>query len=180
MHASYQTIEDRPALRFERHLAHPVDSVWRAITESEELGHWFPCKVDLDLRPGGAMRFTFPEASLPDGSSTLRGEITELEPPRLFAFNWGEDHLRFELEPTNGDTGCILRFTVLLDQRDKAARDAAGWHVCLDGLERRLAGASDATIAGATDEWRAHYEEYGRRGMPTGALLPGDPGWGEA
>ena len=37
MSGSYATIQDQPALRFERRLAHPIDVVWRAITEPDEL-----------------------------------------------------------------------------------------------------------------------------------------------
>jgi hypothetical protein len=61
--------------------------------------------------------------------------------------------------------------TVLLDSREKAARDGAGWHVCLDRLAARLDGASE-TMNG--EDWRGIYEEYERRGVPTGAPLPGE------
>jgi uncharacterized protein YndB with AHSA1/START domain len=175
MHATYRTIDERPTLGFERRIAHPAQAVWQAITEPSELAHWFPTSVEVDLRSGGAMTFTFPEHTLPDGSSTMHGEVTELDPPRLFAFYWGDDHLRFELEPVDGGAACVLRVMVLLDARDKAARDAAGWHVCLDRLERQLSGAS-ATAPGTepTDEWQGHYQEYQRLGLPTGAPVPGE------
>ncbi len=35
MYGSYATIEDQPTLSFERRLSHPVDRVWRAITDPE-------------------------------------------------------------------------------------------------------------------------------------------------
>src|ERR1700729_3474177 len=130
MYGSYTTIADQPTLSFERRLSHPVDRVWEAITEPDELQHWFPSAVQADLRVGGKMKFTFEGYTLPDGANSMPGEVTELDPPRLFAFTWGppgqEDHLRFELEPVDGGTGCTLRLTVALGTRDKAARDAAG------------------------------------------------------
>jgi uncharacterized protein YndB with AHSA1/START domain len=168
MYGSYATIEDRPTLRFERRLPHPVERVWQAITEADELQHWFPSQVQADLRVGGAMTFTFVGHTLPDGSNTMPGEVTELDPPRVFAFRWGEDDLRFELEPLDRDEGCAMRLTVRLGTRDKAARDAAGWHVCLDRLEQRLGGE------GANGDWRGYYDEYQRRGVPAGAPIPGD------
>jgi uncharacterized protein YndB with AHSA1/START domain len=171
MEATYQTIDQRPALRFERRIAHPVEAVWRAITDPDELEHWFPSSVEFDLTPGAEMIFTFREHTLPDGSNTMRGKLTDLDPPRLFAFHWGDDHLRFELEPT--EEGTLLRFTALLDAKDKAARDAAGWHVCLDRLEQHLSGAdTTAPNSDPTGEWRGRYEEYAGRGFPTGAWLP--------
>jgi uncharacterized protein YndB with AHSA1/START domain len=175
MHASYQTVDDRPTLHFQRRIAHPVDAVWRALTEPDELEHWFPSSVEVELRVGGAMTFTFREHTLPDGSNTMPGEVTDVDPPRLLAFHWGEDHLRFELQPTGGGEHTLLRFTALLGAKDKAARDAAGWHVCLDRLEQHLGGASTTPPESApSEEWRGHYEEYAGRGFPTGAWLP-DP-----
>jgi hypothetical protein len=62
---------------------------------------------------------------------------------------------------------------VLLDSREKAARDGAGWHVCLDRLEQQLAGVpTSAPGSEPTTEWRSHYEEYQRRGLPAGAPIP--------
>jgi uncharacterized protein YndB with AHSA1/START domain len=171
MYGAYETIENRPALRFERRLSHPVEVVWRAITESDQLANWFPSRVEVDeLRPGAEITFRFENMPL-DAPSTLTGRVTEFDPPRLFEFYWGEDHLRFELEPSPGaEEDCVLRLTVLLDAREKAARDAAGWHVCLDRLGRQLAGAEP----GGREDWRRRYEEYQRRGVPAGAPIPGE------
>jgi uncharacterized protein YndB with AHSA1/START domain len=172
MHGSYQTVDQRPALGFERRIAHPMQAVWQAITEPSELEHWFPSAVEVDLEVGGEMTFTFREQR--DGfPTTLSGRVTDLDPPRLFAFYWGDDHLRFELEPVEGGAACVLRMMVILDARDKAARDAAGWHVCLDRLEQHISGAA-ATAPGSEPrtEWRGLYEEYQRRGVPSGAWLP--------
>jgi uncharacterized protein YndB with AHSA1/START domain len=169
MHATYENVENRPTLQFERRLAHPVEKVWRAITEPSELAHWFPSKVQGEIAPGGALSFHFENMPL-DAQSAMEGRVTDFEPPRLFGFYWGEDHLRFDLEPID-DNSCLLRFTVVLDAQDKAARDAAGWHQCLDGLERQLGGAEDARPM-PSDRWREYYVEYSRRGLPTGAPVP--------
>ncbi|MBV9607352.1 MAG: SRPBCC family protein [Solirubrobacterales bacterium] len=173
MYGAYDTIDDRPALRFERRLSHPVETVWRAITESDELVHWFPSRVEVDeLHPGAGMTFRFEHMPLEGMPSTISGRVTELDPPHLFAFYWGEDHLRFELEPVAGaEHACVLRLTVLLDEREKAARDSAGWHVCLDRLDALLAGRGEASEG---QDWRGLYEEYQRRGAPAGAPIPGE------
>jgi uncharacterized protein YndB with AHSA1/START domain len=173
MNARFETIDDRPVLHFERHLSHPVQAVWSAVTDPAELVHWFPCAVEAELRRGGRMRFTFPELTLPDGSSSFEGEVIEFDPPRRFWFTWGEDELRFELEPTAEGNSCLLRLTVVLGSRDKAARDAAGWDVCLDALRKRLAGGpAGGAHTGLTPTWRGRYEEYVRQGLPTGAPIP--------
>ena len=170
MYGSYASIADTPTLRFERRLSHPVERVWRAITERDDLGHWFPSKVVVaELAPAAEMTFEFENMPV-DAPSTMTGRVTDFDPPRVFAFTWGppgqEDHLRFELEPVQQE--CTLRLTVALGTRDKAARDAAGWHVCLDRLEEHLGGDVEG------GEWRGYYDQYQRRGVPAGAPIPGE------
>ena len=171
-YGDYETIGNRPALRFERRLLHPVDVVWRAITESGQLEGWFPCLVEVDdLCEGAEMTFTFEHMPL-DAPSTMTGRVTGFDPPRRLAFTWGEDHLDFELEPLPAEDACVLRLTVLLDSREKASRDGAGWHVCLDRLERLLRGEGGPAVTGASEGWRELYDEYQRRGVPAGAAIP--------
>jgi uncharacterized protein YndB with AHSA1/START domain len=171
-YGAYESIEDQPALRFERRLSHPIDVVWPAITESPQLESWFPCQVEVDdFREGAEMRFRFEDMSLEE-PSTMTGRVTAFDPPRRFAFYWGEDHLDFELEPLPGEDACVLRLTVLLDSRDKASRDGAGWHVCLDRLERLVGGEEGPAATGNNERWRELYDEYQRRGVPAGAEIP--------
>ena len=120
------------------------------------------------------MTFRFEEMPLEGMPMTIPGRVTEFDPPRLFAFFWGDDHLRFELEPVAGsEDACLLRLTVLLDQREKAARDGAGWHVCLDRLDGAAGRRRRPAVTGAGEDWRGLYEEYQRRGVPAGAPSPG-------
>jgi uncharacterized protein YndB with AHSA1/START domain len=164
---TYQEIDGQPALVFERRLDHPVDAVWQAVTDPDELKHWFPANVTVDLRDGGEMTFTFPDDQAPPSS----GQVTHVDPPRAFEFTWGEATMRFDLEPAG--VGCRLRFTHFLDDRASAARDAAGWHVCLSRLTDRLEGGdADAPTGEPTDEWRALYDKYVDAGLPAGAPVP--------
>jgi uncharacterized protein YndB with AHSA1/START domain len=123
-------------LRFTRRLAHRPERVWRALTEADDLAAWFPTTVEGPIEDGGKLRFAFEDDP---GGMTMDGEVLACEPPRLLAFSWGEDTLRFELA-ADGD-GTVLTFTSSFDELGRAARDAAGWHVCLDVLGYRLDGA---------------------------------------
>jgi uncharacterized protein YndB with AHSA1/START domain len=118
--------DGRWAIHFTRRLAHPVDKVWRAITEPEHLARWFPSTIDGDRAAGAALHFRF------DEHLDLAGEMLAYEPPHLMELRWGDDVLRFELR-AEGD-GTILELTDTTAERGKAARDAAGWHECLDRL----------------------------------------------
>ena len=123
--------------------------------------------MSLELRVGGAMRFAF----APDFA--LDGVVTELEPPRVFAFLWGEDLLCVELVPDGPGTRLTLLHVLDTEGESAAAKTAAGWHVCLDGLARRLAGEDGVPAStGATPEWRERYDAY-RRGNAVGRSRAG-------
>jgi uncharacterized protein YndB with AHSA1/START domain len=165
---TYESIDGRPALRFERRIAHPVEAVWGAITEPAELEQWFPTTVAGEMRTGGKLAFTFAEHDLP----AMAGTVTDYEPQTSLAFFWGEDHLRFELSPADGGAQTDLRLTVLLDSADKAARDGAGWHVCLDRLVASLDGSDERALKAVGEGWREHYDDYAGRGFPATAAIP--------
>jgi len=169
--------DDTYVLRFERRLAHPPEKVWRALTEAEQLREWFPVDIEGERRPGAKLRFAFRDdapkaADMPDllehDPVDLDGEFTEFDPPRVLAFDWGREHLRFELEPL--DTGCRLVFTHSFDEhsgiphpggpRKTAARTAAGWEVCLESLDAILGGTSATEDNRDQPNWPQLYESY--------------------
>lgn len=143
--ATLRTEGARPVVRFERVLAQPPERVWRAITDREELQAWFPCGVVADAwEPGAKISFPFP-----DGGPTMTGTVLDVDEPRLLAYTWGEETLRFVLTP-EPDGRTRLVFTDELDP-PIAARNAAGWQVCL----ARLTGE-----ASATDAWERFFARY--------------------
>jgi uncharacterized protein YndB with AHSA1/START domain len=136
----------RPSVRFERELPDPPAVVWRALVDPEELKSWFPSEIVTDRWEVGAqLTFAFPE--VPD--FVMRGTVLELDEPRVLAYTWGEDTLRFELTPTESG-GTLL---ILVDELapGTAARSAAGWQLCLE----RLAGTVPAR-----DAWRPLFQQY--------------------
>jgi len=128
MNGTLETIDGRRALVFERRLAHPVERVWRAVTEPGELGRWFVAPVEWTPALGETI-----EAG---GES---GRITDLRAPTLIAWSWGVERYRFELYP-DGD-GCRLVFMHVFDDRlGPAAQHAAGWEAYVSRLAAHLAG----------------------------------------
>lgn len=86
---------------------------------------------------------------LVDGPLSLQRETTDgreagqwFDPPKVYAFRWHRDVLRFELVP-DGD-GTVLHFSQTLGGgalgRLSGGRNAAGWDTCLAVLEARLDG----------------------------------------
>jgi predicted 3-demethylubiquinone-9 3-methyltransferase (glyoxalase superfamily)/uncharacterized protein YndB with AHSA1/START domain len=155
--------EGRTVLRFERRLGHPQERVWAALTELDDLRHWHPSPFELERRAGGAIRFLPPE-----GAAFGDGRVVAYEPPRLLAYSWGEDELRWELEPR--DEGTLLTLTHTFEDRFKAARDAAGWELCLAALGSVLSGdrgpapTGERAILGDWDALNRAYQD--RFGIP--------------
>jgi uncharacterized protein YndB with AHSA1/START domain len=158
---------NRIGLRYQRRLAHPPEKVWRALTESEHLRHWLPVDIRGPREVGAGIELPF----WPDhvekyeiDEPVLSGRILAWDPPRLFAWTWGEDVLRFEL--ASAGSGTNLTFTTWFadPDRDGAANAAGGYHVCLDHLARHLDGEidlalTDAQVQAEADRWQQRYAE---------------------
>ena len=91
MTADLQTIDGRPALRLVRYLAHPVERVWRAVSEPAEVRRWMPAAADWTPKLGEVFEL-----------GGRKGEITELDPPHVIAWTFGAAWFRFTLQPEGG------------------------------------------------------------------------------
>jgi uncharacterized protein YndB with AHSA1/START domain len=156
---------DRVQLRFSRQLAHSPDKVWRAISEPEHLEAWFPGRIVGEWVVGSKLEF---HGEYP----TMDGEVLAVEMGSLLEFRWGTDTLRLEIVPEGA--GCTLTLTDTIDELGKAARDAAGWHECLDRLGDHLDGTPPRPWG---ERWkeinRGYVEQFGPEasavGPPDGA-----------
>ena len=171
MNGTLHTNGDRSYLRFERRLAHPVEKVWRAVTEPEHLIHWFPATMEMDLAEGAKIRFVFPGAELDPGD----GVITELDPPRTFAFTWNGEAYRIELRP--GGDGCVLVFTCDVGDRLMAGSFATGWQTCLDALASLLGGAPHERAPKPEDYAERHDAYVAAFGLDEGTVREDADGW---
>ncbi|TCO51039.1 uncharacterized protein YndB with AHSA1/START domain [Kribbella antiqua] len=140
MTETLSTENGRTVLRMQRALTHPIEKVWRAITQPSELAGWFPAAVELDLRLDGPITFTFEEDPGAPVDEQSRGVIRAYEPPRLIEYTWGDEVLRWELVPS-GD-GCVLHLTATYDDRPGSASFTSGWILCFDALEKVLGGSA--------------------------------------
>ncbi|HEY5013080.1 MAG TPA: SRPBCC family protein [Acidimicrobiia bacterium] len=156
-------------LTFTRRFAHPPEKVWRALTEPEHLGAWFPDEIVGERRAGAPLRFMQAHG---DG---FDGEMTVFDPPAVMELLWGTDRLRFELTPDGA--GTLLVFTDTFAELGKAARDGAGWHECLGRLADELDGVPQATWG---EGWREINAVYVDRLGPAAATVGPPEGWEEA
>ncbi|MFE9612248.1 SRPBCC family protein [Streptomyces sp. NPDC006012] len=166
---TYVTLDDgRSAVCFSRVYDHPVDRVWRFVTDPDELAQWFPSRAEIDLRPGGTVRFEG-DPNLPEPT----GRVLAVDPPRHLSFDWGGDELHFDLEEVDGRR---TRFTLtdVLAAENTAARNGAGWEVCLTALDALARGGTfTGSHAGISAPWKEFYAGYRAAGVPSGAPVPG-------
>jgi uncharacterized protein YndB with AHSA1/START domain len=158
----------RPTLVLVRHLPHPPEKVWVALTDPESLAAWAPFEPDRPLDETGALVLR-----MTDGDATEEhfGRVLRATPPKLLEYTWGDDVLRWELEPHGGGTRLTLRHTV--EDAGWLARVAAGWHLCLVVAERMLDGRPVERIVGERAKefgWDELNEAYARKL----GLEPGD------
>ena len=159
--ATLRTEGVRPTLQFERTLPHPILAVWTTITDGDELQSWFPCEIVVDeWAPGAPLTFVFHEHP----HLHLTGTVLDVDTPTLLEFMWGEERLRFELTAL-GDDSTRLVFTDELPA-SIAARNAAGWEICLD----RLLAPSPATGG-----WQERFDRYVAAFEPTLGAQEGPP-----
>jgi uncharacterized protein YndB with AHSA1/START domain len=156
--------DGRAVLRYTRRLAHPRAAVWTAVTDEKQLAAWFPTTIDGERTAGATLTFRFPDLDIPP----MTGTMLTFEPPSVMEFTWADDVVRVELEP-DGDAGTVLTLIVTMAELGKAARDGAGWHICLDHLASALAGESDSAAHG--DRWRPLNTEYVARFGPEASTV---------
>ncbi len=136
MNESTATSTDTPLDALEKtvELPHPIDRVWRAITEPAELAQWFPNEsATLDVRPGGTGEFVWHIEG-----KEIRAEIHvhEVAAPRRVVWSWGHEPtnttepvttVEFELtERADGGTTLLVRESGFLDEKHRAG-NTEGW-----------------------------------------------------
>ncbi len=131
--AEVQKDGDKWTLVLVRELRHPPAKVWQALTEPEHLREWAPFDADRTLTGGAAVKLTTVGAPQQPVSET---QVKRADAPKLLEYNWGGQDLRWQLEPL-GAGGTRLTLWHNIDRRF-IAMGAAGWHLCLDVLDRSL------------------------------------------
>jgi len=131
---------DRWTFECVRVFPHPIDRVWRAITDPAEMSIWFEERATFDLRIGGAYSFG-------GDDSAMKGEITALDPPRFIRFNdppsGGQSYFQFALESAPGGTRVTFTHggTPGFIPGWPVPGLFAGWHKALNNLAEFLDGA---------------------------------------
>ncbi len=139
-----------------RELRHPPEKVWQALTDPVHLREWAPFDADGSLGTAGStVKLTW--AGTP---TALETTVTRADAPKVLEYN----DIRWELEASGGGTRLTLWHNI---DRRFISWGTAGWHICLDVLERLLAGKPIGRIAGVEamnfNGWQRLNAEYARQ-----------------
>jgi uncharacterized protein YndB with AHSA1/START domain len=151
---------DRWTLVLVRELHHPPAKVWQALTDPAQLREWAPFDADRNLGAVGPVRLSTVATPTPQVSDTT---VRRAEAPRLLEYSWGENDMRWELEPLASGTRLTLWHNI---GSRFVAMGAAGWHICFDVLHWFLAGEPIGRIVGGAAtkfDWKRLNAEYARQ-----------------
>ena len=100
-------------LHFRRWLRHPIQDVWDALTDPDQVAAWYLTKVTREDAAGGRLEMEHPFGI------RATGRVLAWEPPRTYEYEWnlppGPDRpegeasiVRWELTPSEGGTLLLL------------------------------------------------------------------------
>jgi len=148
---------ERWTLVLVRELRHPPPKVWKALTEPASLHEWAPFDAGSNLGVVGPVTLSTVGASQP---AAAQSRVTRADEPRLLEYTWGDQPLRWQLEPIPGGTRLTLWHDI---NRGFISMGAAGWHICLDVLDHLVAGEPLGRIVGGEAmkfDWQRLNVEY--------------------
>lgn len=151
------------------HLSAPPERVWKALTDPDELGGWFPDETDLEPRVGASGWFDWSA----HGKYAVR--IEEMDPPRKLVWTWARD------KDTPLDEGARTRVEWTLVAREDGGTDL---HLRESGFSApKYRQENDAGWDKELGELAEYLERVGKGGVPTDAtrsqvheeVFPADP-----
>ena len=125
-----------------RELRHPPEKVWKALTDPASLREWAPFDADRNLASVGPVKLSTVGTPTPQISDT---QVTRADAPNLLEYRWGENDMRWQLELFGNGTRLTLWHNI---DRGFISMGAAGWHICLDVLDRLVGGDPIGRIVG--------------------------------
>jgi uncharacterized protein YndB with AHSA1/START domain len=173
---AYGKILESGAVRFERILPGPIERVWDYITVPEKRATWL-AGGEMELHVGGRVTLEFHNATLapqgepvPDwlkpytGPLTNPGRITQLAPPYLLGFTWGDagngspaSEVVFELK-AQGKSVMLALTHRRLTSNTEGLMVSCGWHVHTGVLVAVLNGEPKPPYWSKFDQVQAHYK----------------------
>ena len=129
------------AVRFERTLPGPIETVWAHLTQPAKLSGWYGDASSIEPSEGGAVNLM---------GGHIRGVVTLWRPPTKLIHTWNvfspgeevsaypESYLSLELSPHGSEVGLTLLHLPVLERFE--SQNAMGWATFLDIVADTLNG----------------------------------------
>ncbi len=148
-----------------RELRHSPEKVWQALTDPAHLREWAPFDAEGSLGTAGAtVKLTWTGTGRQQATTVTRADASAV-------LEYGD--IRWELEACGGGTRLTLWHKI---DRRFISWGAAGWHICLDILDRLLGGDPIGRIAGPEamqfEGWQRLNAEYASQFRVENPALP--------
>ena len=135
-----------------RELRHSPEKVWQALTDPAQVREWAPFEIDGSLGTAGAtVKLNWLGTPKP-----IETTVTRADAPKLLEYG----DMRWELEASGGGTRLTLWHSI---DRRYISWGAAGWHICLDVLDRLVGGTPIGRIVAGDAmkfDWQRLNSEY--------------------
>lgn len=148
------------SVHYERRLNHPIDRVWQALTDYDQLKKWFGL-IRFPETPGTGFILDYPH-----GNVTFEAVLKTRKPMELLEYDWFDEDdgkssvVRWQLrEEGPGQTLITIEQTGI---RKELRSWGPGWHLHLDMLTEVLDGKVDVFIwrPEIMDAYRSEYTRY--------------------
>jgi hypothetical protein len=138
-----------------RELRHSPEKVWQALTDPAQLREWAPFDAEGSLSKLGTVKLTWMGTS-----QVLDTKVTRADAPKVLECG----DMRWELEPLGSGTRLTLWHSI---DRRFISWGAAGWHICLDVMDRLVAGQPIGRLVGPEtmkfSGWQRLVAEYAKQ-----------------
>ncbi len=126
----------------EREFPHPLEKVWRALTENSLIELWL---MKNDFQPVAGHSFHLRMEPMPNWNGVIDCRIVAVEHGKILSYTWDalglESVVTFTLTPTDAGTHVRMEQSGFRPDQEAAYKGATyGWQGFIGGLERVVAG----------------------------------------
>lgn len=126
---------------------HPIDKVWKAITEAEEISTWF---LQTDFKAEQGYQYTFSHEGDDGDCTTINGEVLKVNPKTVLVYTWivegtnVETTVSWKLKANQEGTALVLEHSGIANYPDNETAVAmfksfsSGWDNCVKDLDNHL------------------------------------------
>ncbi|QNI35346.1 SRPBCC family protein [Edaphobacter albus] len=137
-----QTSENTRTLVIERTFSHPLEKLWRALTEGSLLAQWL---LKNDFEPMVGRRFQFRSEPMLQWDGLIDCEVLVVEPLKRLSYSWNalglESVVLFTLTSEEGGTHVRMEHSGFRPDQQQAYGGAKyGWQKFFGNLEQVLDG----------------------------------------